>query len=103
MHTILGGALFLVLTSGFMAGGVLAQTPPSPEASASPSLKWILYPDGKLHPQAPVGHRQPRLADLPPDLARREKLDQPTLPSDAEEENARDSAIDQPLRICRGC
>lgn len=104
MRTILGGALLSVLASGVLSSGAFAQTPPaSPQALPSSGLKWVLYPDGKLHPQAPIGHRQPKLADLPPDLARREKLDEPALPSDVDEESSRDSAIDQQLRICRGC
>ena len=45
-------------------------------------------------PQAPIGHRQPRLSDLPPETmeAERPKVD----PADA----ARDRKI---RSICRGC
>ena len=45
-------------------------------------------------PQAPVGHRQPRAADLPRDV--------PPDPSDLrlQQENRK---LDRDLRLCRGC
>lgn len=48
---------------------------------------------------APVGHRQPKLSDLPPDLAEKQK-------SNAQQEDSRLRAMDIPdrrLRICSGC
>src|SRR5262245_62620731 len=44
--------------------------------------------------QAPVGHRQPRPGDLPPDV-RREEGGMMRSPVDRE--------LDQKLQICRGC
>jgi hypothetical protein len=44
--------------------------------------------------QAPVGHRQPRPGDLPPDV-RREEGGMVRSPLDRE--------IDQKMQICRGC
>src|SRR5262245_9931497 len=44
--------------------------------------------------QAPIGHRQPRPGDLPPD-ARREEGGMVRSPVDRE--------LDQKLQICRGC
>jgi hypothetical protein len=44
--------------------------------------------------QAPVGHRQPRPGDLPPDV-RREEGGMVRSPVDRE--------LDQKLQICRGC
>jgi hypothetical protein len=46
---------------------------------------------------APVGHRQPKMSDLPPDLARREM--QPGEQSDRPTQRDLDSR----LTICRGC
>jgi hypothetical protein len=66
-------------------------------------------------PQAPVGHRQPRLRDLPPDLARAQRSgelsksepaqsSEPTSPPTTSGSNATGKIIDdQRLRICRGC
>src|ERR1043165_5710431 len=45
-------------------------------------------------PRAPVGHRQPTVADIPKDL--------PSDP-DAAEREKRDRALDAKLRICRNC
>jgi hypothetical protein len=42
--------------------------------------------------QAPVGHRQPRAADLPPDVGQAEKAPTP-----------QDQELDQRLKICRNC
>jgi hypothetical protein len=44
--------------------------------------------------QAPVGHRQPRAGDLPPDV-RREEGGMVRSPVDRE--------LDQKMQICRGC
>jgi hypothetical protein len=46
---------------------------------------------------APVGHRQPKMSDLPPDVAHREM--QPGEPSNRP--NQRD--LNSGLTICRGC
>jgi hypothetical protein len=47
-----------------------------------------------LAPQAPVGHRQPRAADLPA----------PAEPTAADRERERkDRELDKRLRICRNC
>jgi hypothetical protein len=85
-------------------GEVIAQ-----QGAASPQ------PSG-LPMQAPVGHRQPRISDLPPDLAREQRSgdlskSQPTesSPSGAPATNAPAAnntagrTIDERLRICRGC
>jgi hypothetical protein len=46
---------------------------------------------------APVGHRQPKMSDLPPEVARRET--QPPEPSNPPDQHHLDSR----LTICRGC
>jgi hypothetical protein len=54
-------------------------------------------------PQAPVGHRQPKLSDLPPDVAQKEGAG-PATPN-AQERGSQpiQPAIDESLRICKGC
>jgi hypothetical protein len=46
---------------------------------------------------APVGHRQPKMSDLPPDVAHREM--QPGVPPDEPKQRNLNSR----LTICRGC
>jgi hypothetical protein len=78
------------------ASGTFAQErplPPTPQQPTTDGLAGI--------PPAPTGHRQPKMTDLPPDLAARESdqaksVEQPN-PS------ARRNGIDPQLRICRGC
>jgi len=74
-------------------GGAIAQnaqpsarppTPP-PAAAAGPGEFRGPFP-------APVGHRQPKQADLPPDVVKKENRGEPGL---------RD--FDAKLRICKGC
>jgi hypothetical protein len=47
--------------------------------------------------RAPVGHRQPTMSDLPPDVAQREMNPGGTT------SEARQRASDSRLTICRGC
>jgi hypothetical protein len=78
------------------ANGALGQEAPVSSASRQPSAEAAVW-------QAPVGHRQPKLSDLPPDLARQEEqfLAPPKFvePSRAR----RNRNIDPQLDICRGC
>ncbi len=65
-------------------------------------------PQGPVaRPQAPVGHRQPRISDLPPDLARREQSGPPAKQDEQETTSGQgrqnQRTIDERLRICRGC
>ena len=80
------------------ASGALAQETPTSQSPASrqPSTVGAAW-------QAPVGHRQPKLSDLPPDLARQEgQFAEP--PKFAEPSRAgQDRNIDPQLKICRGC
>jgi hypothetical protein len=78
---------YLITTTALLAlivGPVaIAQTGNPPPASAPKS-------SGPL--PAPVGHRQPRAADLPPGATAAEKTD------------AEDAALDRKIKsICRGC
>jgi hypothetical protein len=78
------------------ASGVFSQeraAPPTPQQPAIDGLAGI--------PPAPTGHRQPRMNDLPPDVAARE-TDQAKSAEQPSPSNRRDG-IDPQLRICRGC
>jgi hypothetical protein len=68
-------------------------------------LAALLVSGSAVAQQAPIGHRQPKMSDLPPDLARRERSSQPEQreqqPQSQTQQNG--TSIDQGLRICRGC
>ncbi len=77
------------------AGGVAAQN--APEAPNGPDGRAVAAPaqsPGRVW-QAPVGHRQPRLSDVPPAPA--------APPDDAKADADPQNHIDDRLRICRGC
>jgi hypothetical protein len=46
-------------------------------------------------PQAPIGHRQPRAADLPPET--------PKEASEIRQERKQERKLDRSLNFCRGC
>jgi hypothetical protein len=65
---------------------------------------------------APIGHRQPRAQDLPPDVLRDEGMTRPPMshqpqganlpsdePHDAGKARSGRSILDKELQICRGC
>jgi hypothetical protein len=73
----------------------------APAALAQPATKGGSYDAAPAAGQpspytnAPVGHRQPRLSDLPPEVREAEK---PMKPDPA------DAALDRKIKsICRGC
>jgi hypothetical protein len=66
--------------------------------------------------EAPIGHRQPRAQDLPPDVLRDEGMAQPPMsaqaqaparPPDGSHDSVKAptqrSTLDKELQICRGC
>ena len=59
--------------------------PPKPQAEQPRTT-------GQAVREAPIGHRQPTAKDLPPEIGQRA----PAL-------NPEDRALDEKLRICRGC
>jgi hypothetical protein len=73
------------------AGGAFAQEIP-PSGSRLPSTT------GQVTPQAPVGHRQPTIKDLPPDVAREEV--RPERPPTQESQKVN---IGRGLKTCPGC
>jgi hypothetical protein len=56
---------------------------------------------------APIGHRQPRMSDLPPAVAEEERSGEQSPATEPTGSGARrsrqDDLIDERLRICRGC
>jgi len=82
----------LVLASfGFMLAAGACVTPASAQQqSPTPKVDAAQAPR-----QAPVGHRQPRATDVPP---------QQQQPADSNVgQERRDKGIDRSLQICRGC
>jgi hypothetical protein len=81
-----------LLLSVFAWDTALAQTRPTP---TDPTVGLRVGPPAGVDPrlQAPIGHRQPRPTDLPPNVRREEAS--PTTNGDRE--------LDEKLRICRGC
>jgi hypothetical protein len=91
-------AVILVIAWSGLPATVLAQSGPMPQMKAPGPM------------QAPIGHRQPRAQDLPPDVLRDEGMNrQPPEPAPTKQPNAsRDQAgqapfSDNALQICRGC
>ena len=86
--TILAAALLVVVVAD-------AAAQQAPAASTQPARPQV--------PQAPVGHRQPKLSDLPPDVAQREGAWPATPNAQERESQPIQPAIDESLRICKGC
>jgi hypothetical protein len=81
---LLGSASIVHATEGD-AGGIKAKSGVNPNDSAAA----VLPPPR----QAPVGHRQPRISDIPPITPSRFDLDL----------RREDQLIDRKIIICRGC
>jgi len=78
------------LVGAGLAGPACAQTSSAPSQTFSPSTT-----DGQSTvPEAPVGHRQPTIQDLPAAVRRDERGDVST---------PYQRKLDQEMQICRGC
>jgi hypothetical protein len=89
--TMLAAALMVVVVAEAAAQPALAPaTPPSTQGMTT-------------RPQAPVGHRQPRMSDLPPDVAQKERSLPPVQPDEQDSRRPLDKSIDDSLHICKGC
>lgn len=93
--TGMAAAGLLMVASGALAQEVPAQNVPPSSSQSQPSTEGRSIGEGTI-PRAPIGHRQPTLRDLPPDMARRQQGDEPP-------ERPAARSIDPELRICRGC
>ena len=79
----------------FFAAGVAAQDvrAPDPRTTTGSAVRESPSPPLSV-PQAPIGHRQPKASDLPPESQRA---------ATETERSPRDRELDKILQICRGC
>jgi len=100
MHTVCCAvAVILVTTWSGIPAAAFAQSVSLPQTS------------GQGRMSAPIGHRQPRAQDLPPDILRDEGMTRqppdpapPTLPDASRDQGAGRTPLgDEGLRICRQC
>jgi hypothetical protein len=81
--------------SVLFAAGVAAQDTRKPEAGTTTGSAVRESPSPPLTvPQAPVGHRQPKASDFPPESRGA---------AANTERSQRDRELDKVLEICRGC
>jgi dihydroorotate dehydrogenase len=81
-----------VASALFFAAGAAAQDARTPDARTTTGSAPREIPS--TVPQAPVGHRQPKLYDLPPESRGA---------ATNTERSQRDRELDKILEICRGC
>jgi hypothetical protein len=89
------GALLIAVAS-FPAAGLAQSDLPSQTDSRGPPTRpnpQTIETQGRM--QAPVGHRQPRVQDLPPSVLRKESGEGRGFNAEIE--------LDQKLGICKGC
>ena len=93
MRILITTVALLALLEGPMA---IAQTIGSARSSTEPSSRSTMPPilaqDARLIGNAPIGHRQPRITDVPS-----------VNSSDLEHIGPEDAEVDRKLNICRGC
>jgi hypothetical protein len=87
LMTLAAGLAALILSGAAFSNAALAQTNPPPQMQPKSQAES----DARL--KAPIGHRQPRPQDLPPNVVREES--RPTINNDR--------ALDDKLQICRPC
>jgi hypothetical protein len=97
MTFVTGLGVLLITATGFPTVG-LAQNDPPPQTdsrgtSLAPPDAQPAFPQGRM--QAPVGHRQPRVQDLPPSVLRKEGGEGGGINAERD--------LDQKLGICKGC
>ena len=85
----------LILTTLLASRTVVAQTTGtarSPAASTIGQVASSLSPDLRSIPRAPIGHRQPKVTDVPSEN-----------PAGLDRLDEEDRVVDRKLTICRGC
>lgn len=88
-HLLITATALALLGGSALAQGAGGTGPGA--APANPSVPPSLTPDSRVIGNAPVGHRQPRAADVPSSTEN---------PADS----AADKALDRKIKsICRGC
>lgn len=93
MHLTAISAMILVTATG--AAVAQQERPPLSPPAVAP------HEGSDARARAPVGHRQPRQSDLPPDVVRREQGLEPR--SSEPPRSSQQTGIDPELRICRPC
>jgi hypothetical protein len=78
----------------FFAAGAAAQDARALDTRTTTGSAVRESPPPLSVPQAPVGHRQPKASDLPPESQRA---------ATETERSPRDRELDKILQICRGC
>jgi hypothetical protein len=108
VREILPIILFAALMTTNATTNALAQQPSTAYPPQGALAQGALAQGATERPQAPLGHRQPKMRDLPPDVAHKEQSGQPAEGGSEQtsgQQNRKDqSPIDnEGLRICRGC
>ena len=100
MRAMAVATILAMAAGGALVEGVFAQNAPMTSQSLkTPPLPPLQSPSSGGAtgiPQAPVGHRQPTMRDLPPEIRREEQ-------SNVQSPTPAQRGIDQDLRICSGC
>jgi hypothetical protein len=89
------GALLIAVASVPAAGLAQSDLPPQTDSRGSPTRPNPQPIETQGRMQAPVGHRQPRVQDLPPSVLRKESGEGRGFNAEIE--------LDQKLGICKGC
>ena len=86
-RTIEWGSIYAAILIASLSGSVLAQNNPNQPPGGTNSTA------GTTQRQAPVGHRQPKAENLPPEVLQKEK----------NEASREKEEWDKRLTICKGC
>jgi hypothetical protein len=89
------GALLIAIASFPAVGLTQSNVPPQTDSRGTSPTRptQLIETQGRM--QAPVGHRQPRVQDLPPSVLRKESGEGKGFNTEME--------LDQKLGICKGC
>jgi hypothetical protein len=84
----LGAAIIILLTFAVWEAAAQTSPPPGLQPGVQPKSQSPIDPRLK----APIGHRQPRVQDLPPNIRR-----------DEGRTTIEERSLDEKLKICRAC
>ena len=89
------GALLIAIASFPAVGLTQSNVPPQTDSRGTSPTRPTQSIETQGRMQAPVGHRQPRVQDLPPSVLRKESGEGRGFNAEME--------LDQKLGICKGC
>ena len=89
------GALLIAIASFPAVGLTQSNVPPQTDSRGTSPTRPTQPIETQGRMQAPVGHRQPRVQDLPPSVLRKESGEGKGFNTEME--------LDQKLGICKGC